>query len=150
MPRERSEDRVRGRGRGGGRGKGRGDGRERFRGDDEGKGKKKKGASIKSNIRGIERLLSVKGGSLPESVKRDKEEQLEVLKRMHDERNRRVKTRKIKLRYRRIKFFGEKERRRGREKEGMALMWEATYSYTAELNKKSPLFTLFSPLSCVV
>jgi len=78
---------------------------------EQAKGKKKKKAksSTKSRIRGIERLLSVKGEELPEKTRLAKQEELEELKRVQQERQRRENKRLLKLKYRRFRWYERKK-----------------------------------------
>mmetsp|Transcript_20135 Transcript_20135/g.80961 ORF Transcript_20135/g.80961 Transcript_20135/m.80961 type:complete len:250 (-) Transcript_20135:877-1626(-) len=75
----------------------------------KGKKKKKAKSSLKSQIRGIERLLSVKGEELPEKTRLAKQEELEELKRVQQERHRRENKRLIKVKYRRFRWYERKK-----------------------------------------
>lgn len=82
-----------------------------------GRGGKRKG-SVKSQIRGIERLLAKKGVDMAPAARKAKEDQLAELAALAKERGRRENERAMAKRYHMVKFFDRRKVQRALEQIG--------------------------------
>jgi len=80
------------------------------------RGKRKRSASVKSQVRGIERLLKVKGDSMPDRARKELEQRVEELKRVGEDRKARERASKVRAHYKRFKFYERKKLKKRREK----------------------------------